>query len=542
MTRRDPRWPDGAVDERTLFGALEAGHHRRGDFTLGESHDEIEGLLAIAYALETSASHVRPSEEFCSASAARLMAAIAEPRRDSRPAQSMRQERDWRQSVVVWIMRAAAALGALSAAGVATAHASSNALPDEPLYTIKQLGEQVSVQLASSDTARAEILLDQADVRLNETLRLNALGRGAAVADTLQRYDAAVLRAKALLENGNVANDAVVAERVESMLEAQQALLREIQVEVPVADSWIVDEAEADTGVALVLAEQCSPRPAPTSTPAQPRSTVAAAPAVMPTQASQVRTGGDIAPNEPQPVYDAHPDLDSGPPVAIAQLPAPRVVRKEPTATQDMPPVQPVETPSDSSDPGAGGGPQRHGVTPSGSNDPAAVAAQPTAPAAANQVSPGPNAARPTTSAAPKANGPTMQPTAVAASPTQTSAKAGLPPSVANPAQTGAPAPAAPGQQTGNSANGSPGAASSAAPDNAGNAGGGSAQTPGNSETATSQRPKASPAPSDQATSNPLAQSVAPGPPAAKPQPPVAPNNSAPSPNADPKNGSAKHP
>src|SRR6185369_4800402 len=100
-----------------------------------------------------------------------------------------------------WWLRAGAGLVAISFAGMATAHASAAALPGDPLYGIKQLGEEVELWQAHTDDARATVLLHQADLRLDEITRLVHDGRLTEVRATAQRYDDAVRRAGAALDS-----------------------------------------------------------------------------------------------------------------------------------------------------------------------------------------------------------------------------------------------------------------------------------------------------------------------------------------------------
>ena len=46
---------------------------------------------------------------------------------------------------------------------------SESALPGEPLYPVKQAREAVALQMAPSDATREQVLLAQADTRLDET-------------------------------------------------------------------------------------------------------------------------------------------------------------------------------------------------------------------------------------------------------------------------------------------------------------------------------------------------------------------------------------
>src|SRR6266542_3376469 len=165
---------------------------------------ELRELVAIANVLRASAPMCAPSPVFRSASRARLRAAIAaDPaRRRRRPgAQPHRSLRSTLHGLMSsWLTRAAAGVATLSAVGVATASASAGALPSDALYPVKQAQEVFALQLAADDTARAGVLVQQADTRLDEAARLVETGRMHEAVEAAQRYDTARDRAATALE------------------------------------------------------------------------------------------------------------------------------------------------------------------------------------------------------------------------------------------------------------------------------------------------------------------------------------------------------
>jgi len=126
--------------------------------------------------------------------------------------------------VAVWAARFAAGIAALSLAGAAAASASASALPGEPLHVIKEAGEALAVQTALGDAARQQVLLRQADTRLDETARLLEQGRDTEAAATALRYDEAV---------DGAAAGSPPAEAMETSLRADRARLAELLQHAP---------------------------------------------------------------------------------------------------------------------------------------------------------------------------------------------------------------------------------------------------------------------------------------------------------------------
>ena len=88
-----------------------------------------------------------------------------------------------------WVWRGA--LGGLLAAvlaALATLSVSASSLPGQPLYGLKQATEELGVWFAPDDQARTQILLRQANARLDETAQLLEQGRTEQVADTTPAF------------------------------------------------------------------------------------------------------------------------------------------------------------------------------------------------------------------------------------------------------------------------------------------------------------------------------------------------------------------
>jgi hypothetical protein len=145
---------------------------------------EVADLVEVGDRLERSAAETTPSAEFRAAARQRLLVGMARSPGGARSRGVSVGDR-----VRAWAASFAAGLAALGFAGAATASASASALPGDPLYPVKQATETVALHLATTDAAREEILLHQADTRLDEAARLLEQGRAADVPATTARYD-----------------------------------------------------------------------------------------------------------------------------------------------------------------------------------------------------------------------------------------------------------------------------------------------------------------------------------------------------------------
>ena len=180
-------------------------------------HQELAELIALARALELSAGDVRPSDAFRHRARRQLLAHMA----TSPVAAHVRISRaavEARQRIGIWLGRFAAGAAALAMAGTATAVASASALPGDLLYPVKEVSEAVAVQAAPSEAARQQVLLRQADARLDETTRLLQQARGDDAAVATER----LRQTLQTLEAGADANETVWPglERAESRLSA----------------------------------------------------------------------------------------------------------------------------------------------------------------------------------------------------------------------------------------------------------------------------------------------------------------------------------
>jgi hypothetical protein len=157
--------------------------------------------------------------------------------------------------VRLWTTRFAAGLTALGFAGAAAASASASALPGDALYLVKQATEAVAVQLATTDSARQDILLHQADTRLDETARLLEQGRDADAVLAAARYDETVARL-------NVAGTSAASEAVQSNLRTNEVRLSELLQTAPAPARQGLERALSATQRSLGRSRISAPIPA----------------------------------------------------------------------------------------------------------------------------------------------------------------------------------------------------------------------------------------------------------------------------------------
>jgi hypothetical protein len=93
-----------------------------------------------------------------------------------------------------WWARTAAAVSVVALAGAAAASASASALPSDALYPIKQISEQVALATARDESAQRNVLLQQAETRLDETSRLLEQGRQMDAGESALRYSDTIER------------------------------------------------------------------------------------------------------------------------------------------------------------------------------------------------------------------------------------------------------------------------------------------------------------------------------------------------------------
>ena len=132
-----------------------------------EHAGELEPLLRTAIEAR-AASAVRPRHEFRQRAALQFQAAIREM-----PARKSERPVIWHRR---WMSVLAGVLFVLLA-GTGVVAASSNSLPDEPLYAVKLATETVRVALTPSDIGKAELYVKFTDRRVDEIIAMADEGK-----------------------------------------------------------------------------------------------------------------------------------------------------------------------------------------------------------------------------------------------------------------------------------------------------------------------------------------------------------------------------
>jgi hypothetical protein len=169
--------------------------------------------------------------------------------------------------------RLAAVLVALSLLGGGVALASSDSLPDQPLYGVKLAAERLQVALAPAAEIRFEILLRQADRRLAEATAMALAGKYERGFAAMVAYDL-ILRDMARAVNQAQARGRDIAPLVlnfQQHVTRQQAALQTVFVNAPprarFAVQRIINAAIASQDAVLDAIVTPRPAPRPTMTP-----------------------------------------------------------------------------------------------------------------------------------------------------------------------------------------------------------------------------------------------------------------------------------
>jgi hypothetical protein len=143
---------------------------------------ELEILLRTTVNVHWRASMVRPRPEFKAYARAQFIgaqyAAAQERRPSSRPT-IFSLQRAWVPALAMVLL--------LVFSSVGTAAASSNAMPDQPLYPVKVATEQVRLAMAFSDEAKAELNVQLVEIRSQEIATMAAEGKPEQVTAVTER-------------------------------------------------------------------------------------------------------------------------------------------------------------------------------------------------------------------------------------------------------------------------------------------------------------------------------------------------------------------
>ena len=144
---------------------------------------ELGSMLKTAFDITRKASPVQPRPEFKDLVQTRLEGAQLYARQRKWPKRTWVFA--WRQG---WVYALTAVLIILFA-GVGTVAASSNALPDEPLYQVKLAAEQVRLVFTFSDVGRAKLHTQFAENRVQEIAVMAREGKTEQVTIVTEKLD-----------------------------------------------------------------------------------------------------------------------------------------------------------------------------------------------------------------------------------------------------------------------------------------------------------------------------------------------------------------
>jgi hypothetical protein len=112
--------------------------------------------------------------------------------------------------------------------GSATVSAAQDALPNEPLYQIKLVSEDVHLLLISDPAAQVELLMQQAQTRTEEMAALASRGNTPPAELTIQAQER-IQRALQLAANLDNASQTVALQQIRTRLQTQEQLMTQLQ-------------------------------------------------------------------------------------------------------------------------------------------------------------------------------------------------------------------------------------------------------------------------------------------------------------------------
>ena len=112
--------------------------------------------------------------------------------------------------------------------GSATVSAAQDALPNEPLYQIKLVSEDLQLLLISDPVAQVEILMQQAQTRTEEMATLASRGNTPPAELTIQAQER-IQRALQLAANLDNASQTVALQQIRTRLQTQEQLMTQLQ-------------------------------------------------------------------------------------------------------------------------------------------------------------------------------------------------------------------------------------------------------------------------------------------------------------------------
>jgi hypothetical protein len=161
---------------------------------------ELDLMLRTAYDVKKRAFPIQPRPEFKYWARVRLRGVQDYARRQ--PVQAKPVAFNWRRTLAISM----AAMLVFVIASSGTVAASSEALPDEPLYGVKIAVEQAQVTLSLSDVDRAEVYAHLAEKRAGEIVAMARQGKADKVVTTTAKMDYQIAQAEHFISKYEEAN------------------------------------------------------------------------------------------------------------------------------------------------------------------------------------------------------------------------------------------------------------------------------------------------------------------------------------------------
>jgi hypothetical protein len=232
---------------------------------------ELQPLLKTAFDIGRRASYIHPRPEFKHWARAQFEGMQQHARQQRQPAKpglfSLRQS---------WSVAVAAVL-IIVLTGTSTAIASSNALPDEPLYPVKLATEDVRLAFAVSDTQKAQVHTQLAETRAVEV--------------------------ETMADQGKTEQAAITAARLAKQIELANSAIARVEIKAGIA-------------------------PLPTTTEEQPP--------VTEEQPPVTEEQPPVTEEQPPVTEQQPPVTEEQPPVTEEQ---PQVTEEQPPVTEEQPPI-----------------------------------------------------------------------------------------------------------------------------------------------------------------------------------------------------------
>jgi hypothetical protein len=167
---------------------------------------ELDLMLRTTYDVKRRAYPIQPRPEFKYWAKVRLQGVQDYVSRQ--PVQDKSAAFNWRRAMAISM----AAMLVFVIASSGTVAASSEALPDEPLYGVKLAVEQAQVTFAQSDVDRAEVYARLAEKRAGEIVAMARQGKADKVATTTTKMDYQLAQAEHFISKYEEANSSTSGE------------------------------------------------------------------------------------------------------------------------------------------------------------------------------------------------------------------------------------------------------------------------------------------------------------------------------------------